>query len=344
VQFVSILYVIIFYQIGGGKMKRKTNLVFVLFLEAVLFALSFNMAQAAFPERPITLIIAFGPGGATDLTARALAKALEKKLGQPVICMNKIGAGAAVAVSALATAKPDGYTVGTTLSAPALTPHTMDVPYDVESFDYIILNGKYMYGVAVKSDSPFKTLKDLVDYAKQNPGKLKYSSSGPATPNNLAMLLLGKTTGVKWDNVSFKSGADAAMAALGGHVDATSVNPVDVVSLVGAGRMRLLASLSDTRWKWVPDVPTAKESGYDVEMSGWMGFGAPKGVPKPILDRLREAFKEASQDPEFLHNLEKFYMIPDYKSGEDYKKVLREDSKMNEKLLMEFGLHKSQKK
>jgi tripartite-type tricarboxylate transporter receptor subunit TctC len=305
---------------------------------------SLNTVWASYPERPVTLIIAFGPGGATDLTARALAKALEKRLGQPVICVNKPGAGAAVAVSAIASARPDGYTVGTTLSAPSITPHTMDVPYDVDTFDYIILNGKYMYGVAVRSDSPFKTLKDLVDYAKQNPGKIKYSSSGPATPNNLAMLLLGKTTGVKWDNVSFKSGAEAATAALGGHVDATSVNPVDVVSFTEAGRMRLLASLSDTRWKWIPDVPTARESGYNVQMSGWMGFGAPKGVPRPILDRLGEAFKEASRDPEFLQNLEKFYMIPDYKNGDEYKRVLHEDSKMNEKLLLEFGLHKSQKK
>jgi tripartite-type tricarboxylate transporter receptor subunit TctC len=325
-------------------MKKNRNLVFTLFLAAVFCTVSSSIAWADYPERPVTLIIAFGPGGATDLTARALAKALEKRLGQPVIPMNKPGAGAAVAVSAIATAKPDGYSVGTTLSAPALTPHTMDVVYDVDSFDYIILNGKYLYGVAVRSDSPFKTLKDLVEYAKQNPGKVKYSTSGPATPNNLAMRLLGKVAGVQWDNVSFKSGADAGTAALGGHVDATSVNPVDVVSFIEAGRMRLLASLSDARWKWVPDVPTAKEQGYNVEMSGWMGFGAPKGVPKPILEKLREAFKEASRDPEFLANLEKFYMIPDYKSGDEYKRILHEDSKMNEKLLLESGLHKSQKK
>jgi len=325
-------------------MKQRINLILALFFAAVFCTGSLTPVWASYPERPLTLIIVFGPGGATDLTARALAKALEKKLGQSVICVNKPGAGAAVGASAIASAKPDGYTVGTTLSAPAITPHTMDVPYTVDSFDYIILNGKYMYGIAVRSDSPFKTLKDLVNHAKQNPGKIKYSTPGPATPNNLAMLLLGKTVGLQWDNVTFKSGAETATALLGGHVDAASVNPVDVISFIEAGRLRLLASLSDTRWKWVPDVPTARELGYNIHMSGWMGFGTPKGVPGPIMERLREAFREASRDPEFLENLERFYILPDYKTGDEYRRTLQEDSKVNESLLKEFGLHKSQKK
>jgi len=326
-------------------MKKSRRLILVLFLTAAFCTVSLNHAWADYPERPLTLIVVFGPGGATDLASRALGKALEKRLGQPILVVNKPGGGSAVGAAAIASAKPDGYTFGTTLwTTVALLPHTVDVPYSIDSFEYIMINGGYRFGIAVRSDSKFKTLKELVDYAKQNPGKIKYSTTGATVPGNMGMILLGKAAGVQWENVVFKSGSEAATAVLGGHVDATSANPVDVIPFIEAGRMKLLTSLSDTRWKWVPDVPSIRELGYNFHVNAYMGFGTPKGVPKAVLDKLVEAFKEASRDPEFLENLEKFYTIPEYKTGDEYRRLLIEESKMNEKLLLELGLHKSQKK
>jgi tripartite-type tricarboxylate transporter receptor subunit TctC len=326
-------------------MKNTKNTLLILLLAAFFASLSVNMAWAAYPDRPITFIVTMGAGGSTDLVARALAKTLEKKLGQPLIVENRAGGGTTLGEGAIAAAKPDGYTIGTTLwTGPALTPHEINVPFNIDSFEYIMICGSYMYGIAVKSDSPFKTLKDLVDFAKQNPGKLKYSTSGATTPKNFGMVRLGKATGVKWDNVSFKSGPEASTACLGGHVGATAVNPMDVMSFIEAGRMRLLASMSDTRWKWVPDAPTLRELGYDIYETAYFGIGTPKGVPKPIMDKLREVSKEVMKDPEYLASLEKFYLIADYKTGDEYRKLLEQASKQYERLLMEMGLHKSQKK
>jgi tripartite-type tricarboxylate transporter receptor subunit TctC len=317
----------------------------VFFFGALLCLPSPGSVLADYPDRPITMIISFGPGGATDLSTRALSKALEKQLGQPIIVTNKPGGGTAVGISAIASAKADGYTIGTTLwTGPALLPHTMDVSFGVDSFDYIAIVGRYLFGVAVRSDSEIKTLKDLTDHAKANPGKVKYSVSGIATPPHLAMVSLGKATGVKWDVVPYKSGAEAATALLGGHVDFTSGNPLDVIPFIEAGKMRFLASMSDIRWKWLPDVPTVRELGYNFDMNAFLGYGAPKGVPEAVMKKLSDAFSNAFNDPEFQQNLEKAYVIPELRSGAEYKKMLTEESKRNEELLRELGLHKSQKK
>ncbi len=305
-----------------------------------------GISWADYPDRPITLIVIYSPGGGADLTSRALAKSVEKMLGQPIIVVNKPGAGGIVGASAIAAAKPDGYTIGTTLWAPLTwAPHMQDLPYDpFKSFDFIMIHGKYMYGPCVKSDSPFKTLKDLVDYAKANPSKIKYSTVGTSTPNNFGMILLGKPDGIKWENVIFKGGPEAVAACLGGHVDVVSQNPGDVVSYIKAGRLRLLASMSDTRWKWVSEVPTVRELGYNFQVTAYLGLGAPQGVPKPIMDKLREAFKKAANDSEFLQILDNVYVVPEYRTGDEYRKMAEEASKENEKMFLELGLHKSQKK
>ena len=159
------------------------------------------------------------------------------------------------------------------------------------------------------------------------------------------MLGLGKAAGVKWDCVPFKSGAEAATACLGGHVDVISGNPVDIIPFVEAGRMRALASMSDVRWKWLPDVPSIKELGYkNSEQNAFLGFGTPKGVPAPAMKKLTDAFLKAVKDAEFQQNLEKTYSISEIISGPEYKKWLIEESKRNEVMLKDFGLHKSQKK
>ena len=315
---------------------------------AILSILGFSLpAGAEFPERPITLIVIFSAGGGADLSARALSKKAEKVLGQPIMVVNKTGAGGTIGVAAIAAARPDGYTIGTmSLGAATMAPHMFDVSYDpLRGFDYIMGYGEYLFGLVVRGDSPFKTLKDLVQFAKANPGKIKYSTTGVATTNNFAMVKLGRAEGIQWDLVTFKGAPESVAACLGGHVDIVSQNPGDVEPYIKAGRLRLLASFSAQRWEWVPDVPTVRELGYNFDITNRLGLCAPKGVPKPVMDKLRDAFKKALDDPEFQEIMKKIYLpVADHRTPEQYQELVEADYKENEAMIRGVGMHKSQQK
>ena len=171
-------------------MKRNGYLIWVVVLFAGGLAAGAGISWAAFPDRPITMIVNYTPGGGSDMSARALSKYAENELGQPIAVVNKAGAAGTLGVGAIAASKPDGYTIGVTTYGPlTMAPHMYDLPYDpLKDFEYIMGYGKYMYGPCVRGDSPLKTLKDLVEYAKANPGKIKYSHPGLATPNNFILV------------------------------------------------------------------------------------------------------------------------------------------------------------
>ena len=306
-----------------------------------------SAGAAGFPERPITLIVNYTAGGGADLSARALAKKAEKFLGQPIAVVNKAGAAGTIGVGAVASAKPDGYTIGVTSFGPlTMAPHMNQLPYNpLKDFEYIMGYGEYMYGPAVRTDSQFKSLKDLVQYAKANPGKVKFSHSGLSNPNHFGMMHLGKAEGgIKWEAVVFKGAPESVAACLGGHVEVVSQNPGDVVPYIKAGRLRLLASFNARRWNWVPDVPTVRELGYNFEVGSWLALGTPKGVPVPVLEKLRDAFKKSIDDKEFLDIMDKIYIPVAYRSPEEYRKLVETGYKENEPMILELGLHKSQQK
>lgn len=325
-------------------MKYRCVLIWASILTAV--AMLGGPALAEYPDRPITMVINYGAGGGVDLSSRALAKKAEKILGQPIAGMNKPGAGGTIGTGALAAAKPDGYTIAAlTLGPLTLAPHMYDLPYQpLKDFEYILPYSKHIYGPCVRADSPFKTLKDLVQFAKANPGKIKYSVMGLSIPNHFGMVYLAKAEGIKWEPVVYKNTPEGVAACLGGHVDITSQNPPDVVSYIKAGRLRLLASFSDIRWKWVPEVPTALELGYKFAVESATVIAAPRGVPQPVLAKLREAFKKTMDDPEFLEVMERLYVNVAYRSPEDFRKLVETDYKSNEAIIRELGLHKSQQK
>jgi tripartite-type tricarboxylate transporter receptor subunit TctC len=306
-----------------------------------------GVSRAEYPERPITLICNYTPGGGADLSSRALAKNAEKILGQPIVVVNKPGAGGMLGVTEIAAARPDGYTIGLTSFSPlTLIPHMQDVSYDpINSFDYIMSYAKWMFGICVRSDSPFKTLKDLVEYAKSNPKKIKYTTVGIASVNTFGMVNIAKAQGIEWDYVVFKGGPEAIIACLGGHVDVSSTSASEAIPYIKAGRMRLLVAMSDTRWQWVPDVPTIRELGHDIYVPGaYLALGVPKGVPTPILEKLRRVFKQTMDVPEFLKIIESVYLQVEYHTADEYKKLVEEGYKENEKIILKLGLHKSQKK
>jgi len=324
-------------------MMRKT---WTCITSTLLFLLAGGVAHGAFPDRPITLIVNYSAGGGTDLVARAIAKQAEKFLGQPIAVMNRPGAGGTIGVSAVATAKPDGYTVGiVTSSTLAIAPHVLDVPYEpFNDFQLIAGIGEYVYGTSVPVDSPFKNLKDLVEYAKANPDKINYGVTGLSVNNNLAMVKLMQAANVKMTPVVFKNTIDEVTAVLGGHIDVTNQDPPAVVGHINAGKLRLLASFSDKRWSWVPDVPTARELGYDFSVGASLGVAAPKGVPEAIMERLRSAFKSAAETPEFKKAVDSIYLVPKYRDHSDWETELKAALIDNEKMVRDLGLHKSQQK
>ncbi len=326
-------------------MKRRVYLGLSLFMSLSVVLGAF--ARADFPERPITVIVNYSAGGGQDMAARAIAKKAEKILGQPIAVVNKAGAGGTVGAGAVAAAKPDGYTIGVITFGPVtMAPHMFDLPYNpLKDFEYILGYARLIYGIEVRTDSQFKTLKDLVQYAKANPGKIKYGVTGLSIPTHFAMVKLAKAEGIKWDPVVFKSTTEGVAAILGGNIEVSVQDPPDVVRYINAGRLRLLASFSDIRWPWVADVPTARELGYNVAVESWTSMAAPKGVPRPIMDKLVDAFKQSNEDPEFIKTLiEGVRMTPAYRTGEQFQELVNSGYKENEAMILELGLHKSQKK
>jgi len=322
---------------------HRRGVVLSLLMAAAFFPGFLGISWGAYPDRPITLICPYAGG---EYGIRPFAEYVEKALGQPVIMVTKAGASATLASGILAASKPDGYTIGQITFGPlTMGPHLYNINYDpFNSFEFIIGYGKWEYGPTVKSDSPFKTLKDLVTYAKANPGKVKYSTVGLATPTHFGMVHLAKAEGIKWEVVVFKDVQGAVTAGLGGHVQVISQTASTMIPYIKAGQARLLASFSDTRWKWVPEAPTARELGYNFDVVSWLSFGAPKGVPKDIMERLRHVFKRAMEDPELMATMDKVYMPMAYRTPEEFKKLVEVGYKENEAMIRELGLHKSQKK
>jgi tripartite-type tricarboxylate transporter receptor subunit TctC len=286
---------------------------------SVLTLAAGNAAADGYPSRPITLICPWPAGGSTDTHLRKLAELASRHLGQPVIVENKPGAGGMLGPAGMArNAAPDGYTISQLTINVVRQPHLQKVDWDpFKDFTYIIGVSGYTFGVVVKSDSPFKTLDDVVAYAKANPGKLSYGSTGIGTSPHLLMEDLASKAGVEFLHVPFKGNADSTQALLGGHVMVQS-DSTGWGKFVDAGTFRLLVTFGEQRTRW--NAPTAKELGYDVVSYSPYGIAGPKGMDPKIVKILHDAFKKAMDEPEHHKILQSLDQISWYKSSEDYAK------------------------
>ena len=282
-------------------------------------------SAAGFPSKPITIVVQFSAGGTTDLSARKLASLIENEFKQPVIVENKPGASGVIGHHAVAKAKPDGYTIGTfSYSGGVFVPHMRSVPFNTkEDFSFIMQYAEYGQPLCVGKDAPWKTLKELLEFARQNPGAVTYSTAGAGSGQHLFMEMFAKRENVKLVHVPYKGGADGVAAVIGGHVVASLA--AEVAPQAKAGNVRVLATLGEKRLKALPDVPTFAELGYKINMPLWLGLAAPKGVLSPILKKLEAAFTKAFQDPSFTETLDKLVMTPVYRNSEDFKKLVFED-------------------
>lgn len=293
---------------------------------------------AQYPARPITMLVGWGAGGSTDLTIRAISEAAGKILGQPIVVVNKPGGGSSVALAFLKNEKPDGHTLGN-ISANGITgQHLHKVPYDaLTDFTPIIRYGDYSLGIVVRADSPWKTFKELVDYAKANPGKIKYTTPGAGGTHHLVMEALARQEGLKWIHVPSKGGHEAVTTLLGGHVDAVS-STSEWKPYVDDGSLRLLSTYRPERLPRYPNVPTWTELGYNISSNSLVGILGPKGLPGPIADKLHGAFKQAMEDPGFKKTMDSFDMPIIYRNPEGLAKDMKEMSDRWGKLIREMGL------
>jgi tripartite-type tricarboxylate transporter receptor subunit TctC len=295
---------------------------------------------ADYPTKPINLVIQYPPGGSTDLTGRALANGAQKTLGQPLICENKSGGGGTVGPALVRTKPADGYTIGIITSSPIIAWHMGKVNFNqAEDLTHIIRWGNYLFGIAVRADSQWKTIQDLVQYCRKNPKKLTYGSPGVGTPPHLAMEEFSAAAGMELTHMPYKGIAENNAALLGGHIDVIS-DSSGWAPLVDAGKFRLLATYGEKRSTRYPQVPTVMEAGYNVVARSHLGIIGPKGLPKPIVAKLHEAFKKAMNDPEFLAVMKKFDMTTYYLGPEDYAKYIQTEFDRVGKLVKKLGLDK----
>jgi len=286
-----------------------------------------NSATAIeYPTKPIEYICPFGAGSAISLADRIIADKLTQILGKSVLVIHKPGAGGAIAASYLAKARPDGYTIGEVTSAGhgVTVALRADVPYKVSDFEVLGQYGYNFLSMTVREDAPWKTAKDLAEYAKKNPGVLKYGSIGVGSATQLGMELFKIAAGrLKIDHIPFKSGPEIGAAMLGGHVHTGTYIWGTVKALYEAKKVRILAVTIPA--EELPGIPTFAEAGYpEVNLTAFYGSGAPQGLPKEVSSILRDALAKTFQDPKVKEMFRNIGVTPFYRTPEAYRKYLED--------------------
>lgn len=306
-------------------------LAFVLLLSLVLVgcgqkgASTKSAAKDDFPTKPVQNIVSWAAGGSSDMSQRLIASYIGKYLGQTMIVVNKPGGGAVPGTTEIAKSKPDGYTVGMNWYASyVLRPYILKVPYKLDDFEYICGFLRQRNAIAVRADSPFKTLDDLVKFAKANPNKLTFSGCPTASWQHLAGMDFNQKAGIETQFVPNDGGRPSVVALLGGHVDYIVGQPAEFKGELDAKQIRVLAALEKERIPILPDVPTATELGYKVAHPHMAILVAPKGVPADRIKKIHDAYKKVLEDPEFLKVAQKSGLEVEYKSGADVKKEMDE--------------------
>ena len=304
---------------------------------AILSVLAEPARAQDYPSRPITLIVPWPAGGSTDTHLRKLSEIASRHLGQPIVIENKPGGGGMIGPAGMAkNSAPDGYTISQLTINALRQPHMQKVDWDpLKDFTWIIGVSGYTFGMVVKSDSPMKSFDDVIKYAKANPGKFSFSSTGIGTSPHLLVEQVADKAGVKLLHVPYKGNADSTQALMGGHVMAQS-DATGWGKFVDAGTFRLLVTFGDQRTRW--GAPTAKELGYDVVSYSPYGIAGPKGMDPRVVKTLHDAFKKAMDDPEHKKVLEQLDQVYWYKSTADSRKWAEETYVSEHALVQRLGL------
>lgn len=300
-----------------------------------------STTSGQYPSKPINIIVPFAAGGNMDLLARSLEKSSQKYLGQPLVIVNIAGGGGTIGINEMAGAQPDGYTIGVVGSSAILQPLFGETRYHyptaLEPLAQVV---SIPMVVAVRVDKPWKNLNDLVSYAKEHPGEVKFGHSGLGTGSNIVSETFGKETGIKIYQVPFKGESESVAALLGGHIQFISGNPAGLREHVKSGKIKILGVAEEKRLT-IPgfeNVPTFKEQGINVAFNFWNGIAAPKGIPAAEKAKLSAGFKEMINDPEFKKVMLDMGMEVRYLGPEEFSDRWAEDNVKLTKIVKETGI------
>lgn len=279
-----------------------------------------------FPEREITLVVPYDAGGASDMTSRIIATGLEKELNGTVLVVNKSGGTGSVGMAYARSQKPDGYTL-CYIPVEIVMQKALNIS-DIVPDDFTIIGQltEVPSALTVAADAPYNTVQEFIDYAKQNPGKVTIGNSGTGSIWHIAATKLEEVSGVEFNHIPYDGAAGAVTSLMGGHIDAVTVNTGEVLSGVEAGKLKILALMTEERDPSFPDVPTMKESGFDVTIGGWGALAVPANTPQPVVDKLSSALEVATASTDFSDFIKERGMIVHYRNSSDAKTFVNEQA------------------
>ena len=319
--------------------RARSGLLFVLL---TVVAAGPAWAQEPYPTRPISIVVAFPPGGVADNTARPVAAVLERILKQPVTVLNKAGAAGAVGYQAAATSKPDGYTLLMALVSVSVLPEVDKLFGRPQNYTREQLTGIARINadpsmLVVRADAPWKTLKDLVEDGKKRPGQIVFTSSGLYGAAHIPMEMFIKAAGIKMRHLPTTGGGPMMNAMLGGHAQLV-MTPVSLAAQhVKAGKLRLLAHSGTTPVAAYPEVPSFKSQGYDVEYTAWAGLVAPKDTPPNVIKILRDATRQAVKEPEVINSHAKLETPIAYMDADEFNAWWARDAAKLAEVVRQIG-------
>ena len=321
-------------------MTDKSKTLTILGLAVCLVLSLTTAALAEYPEKSITMYVVFAPGGSMDSSARGLTAGAEKVLGQPLVIVTKDGGGGTVGLGVLAGDEPDGYTIAAATSTGILRiPLRRKVPYKpLASFTPIFAYAAVASATVVRPDSPFNSMANLIDYAKKNPGKVKYATAGAGSPMHLVMAVIGMKEGINWIHIPFKGSSPAETALLGGHVDVVSTGDLDKAI---SGQLKTLCVHTKERMDVLPKVPTTLELGYNYYNDTLFAVYGPAGMDPAVVKKLEDAFEKAVDMEPFQKVAKQFGLVPVKMKSAEYKKFLEEGWPQQVEILTNLKLIKA---
>lgn len=296
-------------------------------------------AQGEFPTKSIEMTVLFGAGSGADLLARKVANLAGNELGQPIVVVNRVGAGGALGYTYVKEQKADGYAIVWNSNSINTAYHAGNMPLDYQAFSGVAELTTEPVSIAVRADAPWKDITEFVDYARKNPGKVRIGNSGMGSFTHLTAVALENKTGVKVIHVPFGQGL-AVASILGGKIEASIQLPAEVLSQVKSGDVRILAVTGKTRLDTLPDVPTFKEKGIDLTLSLWRGIAVPKGTPEPVIKRLEQAFKKAIETPDFKNFARQMGADIEFRGAEEFDEFVAQQDKELAALMEQIGMKK----
>jgi len=294
---------------------------------------------AAFPEKPIEMVVLFGAGSGADLLARKVAEIAGRDLGQPIVVVNRTGAGGAVGYSYVRGKEPDGYTIVWNSNSVSTAFHAGNMDFDYTAFAGVAQITTEPVSIAVKAESPWRDINELVDHARKNPGKVRVGNSGKGSFTHLTAVALENTTRTTFTHVPFGRGL-AVATMLGDKIEATVQLPAEIMPQVEGKQVRILAITGEKRLSSIQDVPTFREKRINLVLSLWRGIAVPKGTPQPVIGRLQQAFKAVAESSEFRDFALRMGARIEFRGAREFDQLIAQEDRELAILMDQIGMKK----